>query len=254
MFNEIFSTPEGSSNKEVTVLSKTADLSVLARQQAESFIESLKDVEQERVEASFTDYSILESLIQEVIDNANVSSIEGADTLEVKRMLKSQASSKSHNKKKLVETKAFGYYKAYAQAAIAESLLRKAYNIPRTSFGSVNASRTSITYSEEELEALKKDQHKLRAVIRNVQSKKCIEKKKDNYEESERYQQILDAETQLFSIRTNVEPKESLRNQLLNNVVMPDGTTLSSLPEIESLKKPELISLLQKIVEVINNG
>jgi len=73
--------------------------------------------------------------------------------------------------------------------------------IPKSAGGG-GARRGTVTYSEEELEAFKNDPEALKRAIRNVQSKKSIDKSKADWDpESERWQELLKTEEQLKAIR-----------------------------------------------------
>ena len=242
MFNEIFST-NSTTTKQVAVLSKTTIVTAHARTLAANFIENIREQEhdkelKEQVVKSMDDYTILESLIEPIINNAMVDDIKGASDDEVKKMIRSQASSKSHIKKKLVDSKSASTYQSYVAAAIGEALIRKAYDIPKNFNGISGTTRTSILYTEDELEVLAQDQHEVRKAIRNVQSKKSIEKRK-NGEDTERYMEILQAEQQLFNIRT--------ANFVVPNKTKEISDMLNDVEDINKLKKDDLLNLINEI-------
>ena len=114
------------------------------------------------------------------------------------RMIKSQQSKRSRAKSKEMT---LDNYITMMTGAVAENLLRIAANKPKSAGGG-GARRSSVRYSDEELEAFKHDPEALKRAIRNVQSKKSIYKSKADFDpESERWQELLEVEAQLKALR-----------------------------------------------------
>lgn len=115
------------------------------------------------------------------------------------KMLKSQQSKRSRAKS---ATMSLTNFKTMLTAAVAEELLRRAHSISRTTVG---ASRmTELVLTDEMIETYKNDQTKLAKAIRNIQSKKSVMKKKENFDESsEEWMKLLEYETALKSLRSN---------------------------------------------------
>lgn len=250
MISQLFAAHSADNQRINNQLDKTIDLVKIAREQTESFIDYLetnKDDEtlKQDVIKSMEDYTVLERLIKNVVQEADIETLKEIPMEDVKRMIKSQSSSKSHTKKKLKESGGEGYFRTYVQSAIAEELLRRTYNIPKSSSGFGRVTRTSITYTEEELQELAQDQFKLRSAIRNVQSKKCTELKKlEKGETNERLEQILTAEEQLKGIRVAVAPQASVKVKIVEKLDITD--------DYSSMKKDELVKLLNDIKETAN--
>jgi len=123
--------------------------------------------------------------------------------------------------------------------AVAEGLLRIAANKPK-SVGGGGARRSSVRYSEEELEAFKNDPEALKRAIRNVQSKKSIDKSKADWNpESERWQELLKTEAQLKAIRDGqtVEAEKAIEttNQLEEMLATIDPKDLKATDAKEML-------------------
>src|SRR5690606_2582700 len=101
------------------------------------------------------------------------------------------------------------------------------------------------TYSEEELEALANDPEALKRAIRNVQSKKSIYKSKADFDpESERWQELLEAEEQLKAIRDGqtIEAEKAIEktNQLEEMLATIDPKDLKAADAkdmLESIKQ-----------------
>jgi hypothetical protein len=117
-------------------------------------------------------------------------------------MIKSQKSkrSKAKNARMTLDN-----YRTLMTAAIAENLLRTVANKPKAKTG--NTKTSALDFTEDYLQYLTTDQDKLRREIRNIQSKKSIEKAKPDFDEtSDRWQQLLSIEEILKSIRVDIEP------------------------------------------------
>ena len=155
---------------------------------------------QAKIVESQKSHNVMDQLINDTYDLTSVDigflKDEPAEVLD--RMIKSQQSKRSRAKSKEMT---LDNYITMLTGAVAENLLRIAANKPKSAGGG-GARRGTVTYSEEELEAFKNDPEALKRAIRNVQSKKSIDRSKADFDEgSERWAQLLEAEEQLKAIR-----------------------------------------------------
>ncbi len=145
-------------------------------------------------------HDAMDKLIAEIYDlkQVDISFLKDESAEVLDRMIKSQQSKRSRAKSKAMTLE---NYLTLLTGAVAENLLRLAANKPKTAGGG-GARRTSVAYSEEELEAFKHDPEALKRAIRNVQSKKSIAKAKADFNpKSDRWQELLAVEAQLKAIR-----------------------------------------------------
>jgi hypothetical protein len=188
-------------------------------------------------------HDVMDQLINEICDLTTVDidflKAESEEVLD--RMIKSQQSKRSRAKSKEMT---FENYLAMLTGAVAENLLRLAANKPKTAGGG-GARRTSVAYSEEELEAFKNDPEALKRALRNVQSKKSIYKSKADFDpKSERWQELLAVEAQLKAIRDGqtIEAEKAIEktNQLeemLATVDLKDLKAADAKSMLESIKQ-----------------
>lgn len=194
-------------NQEVTnrgnQLSSTAELTRISTDIAREILKRAEaDAEkyQTKIVESQKSHDVMDQLINEIYDLTTVDidflKAESEEVLD--RMIKSQQSKRSRAKSKEMT---LDNYITMLTGAVAENLLRIAANKPKTAGGG-GARRSSVRYSEEELEAFKNDPEALRKALRNIQSKKSIYKSKADFDpESERWQELLEVEAQLKAIR-----------------------------------------------------
>lgn len=194
-------------SKEVTSrsnqLSNTANLTRISADIAKKILK-IAEADAEKYQQVILDsqksHDVMDQLIKDTYDLTTVDigflKDEPAEVLD--RMIKSQQSKRSRAKSKAMT---FENYLTLLTGAVAENLLRLAANKPKTAGGG-GARRTSVAYSEEELEAFKHDPEALKRAIRNVQSKKSIYRAKADFDEkSERWKELLETEAQLKALR-----------------------------------------------------
>lgn len=202
MLDNVFTVRENEAGATSTrMLTGTAELTRLAANATEDAMHKMNDNAEaynEKLQQSFTDMGKLDELINELVDikSMDLSSVANFDEETVTAMLKSQQSKRSRCKSKEMT---MDNYKSMMTAAIAESIIRLVYDKPKTFIGSRSF---SLDITDEMLAELKEDQEALGRAIRNVQSKKSMEKAKEDFsEDSERWQQLLEAEAKLKSVR-----------------------------------------------------
>lgn len=197
------------------------------------------------VAESQKEHHVMDELITELYDlnSVDIGFLKELDEDTLDRMIKSQQSKRSRAKSKEMT---FDNYMTMLTGAVAENLLRIAANKPKTAGGG-GARRTEITYSEEELEQLANDPEALGRAIRNVQSKKSIEKRKADFsEDSERWQQLLEAEAQLKAIRDGKSLEAEKALEKANKV-----TEMLESIDPKDLKAADAKQLLEGIKEMM---
>lgn len=184
------------------LLNATAELTSLATQIANEILQTVTSDASyaEDVKASQQEHSNMDKLIELVYPLAEVDiqflNYEKEDVAD--KMIRSQQSKRSRAKGKPMTQE---NYRTMLVGAISENLLRIAFNKPKGVYSGLSTSG-EVTYTEEQLEALANDPIALGKAIRNVQSKKSIEKSKEGFDvEGERWVQLLVAESQLKEIR-----------------------------------------------------
>ena len=193
--------------KEVTnrgnQLGSTANLTRISTDIAREILK-IAEADAEKYQAKIIEsqksHDAMDALINEIYDLKQVDieflKTENEEILD--RMIKSQQSKRSRAKSKEMT---LDNYITMMTGAVAENLLRIAANKPKSAGGG-GARRSSVRYSDEELEAFKHDPEALKRAIRNVQSKKSIYKSKADFDpESERWQELLEVEAQLKALR-----------------------------------------------------
>lgn len=187
-------------------LNKTAQLTTLATNIAHDII-TIVIADQEtygaKVASSQQSHDDMDILINELgeLQEVDVQFLKDEDDLVLDKMLKSQQSKRSRSKSKVMTQE---NYTSMMTAAIAEYLLRQAMGKPKgANYGGQQSG--DATYSEDELMKLAADPEALTRAIRNVQSKKSIAKSKNDFDvESDRWQQLLVAESQLKDLRSQL--------------------------------------------------
>ena len=193
----------------------------------------------ERIQMSATDAGALDALINELVDfdSMQLEFLHELDDLTVDSMLKSQQSKRSRCKGK---TMTLDNYRSLMTAAIAEAIIRREFDKPKMHSG---PRASSVNYTPEELAELEADQERLKAAIRNIQSKKSIMKSKEGFsEEDERWQALLKAESELKGLRRSTG-RDPIRGQiaaLMNDV------------NINNLHKEDAINMLSAIKELLD--
>jgi acetolactate synthase regulatory subunit len=224
-------------------LDNTANLTRISTDIA---VEILKRAEAEKYQAKIVEsqqsHDVMDQLINELYDLTTVD-IEflKAESEVLDRMIKSQQSKRSRAKSREMT---LDNYITMLTGAVAENLLRIAAGKPKSAGGG-GARRGTVTYSEEELEALANDPEALKRAIRNVQSKKSIYKSKADFDpESERWQELLEAEEQLKAIRDGqtIEAEKAIEktNQLEEMLATIDPKDLKATDAkdmLESIKQ-----------------
>lgn len=223
-------------------LNSTAELTRISADIAREIMKRAEaDAEkyQQQILDSQKSHDVMDQLINELYDLSTVDieflKAESEEVLD--RMIKSQQSKRSRAKSKEMTLE---NYLTMLTGAVAENLLRIAANKPKSAGGG-GARRSSVRYSEEELEAFKNDPEALRKALRNVQSKKSIYKSKADFDpESERWQELLKAEEQLKAIRDglNVEAEKAIEktNQLEEMLATVDPKDLKAADAKELLE------------------
>ena len=198
---------------------------------------------QAKIVESQQSHDVMDQLINDTYDLTSVDieflKAESEEVLD--RMIKSQQSKRSRAKSKEMT---LDNYITMLTGAVAENLLRIAANKPKSAGGG-GARRGTVTYSEEELEAFKNDPEALKRAIRNVQSKKSIDKSKADWDpESERWQELLKTEEQLKAIRDGqtVEAEKAIEKtsqleEMLASVDPKDLKTADAKEMLESIKQ-----------------
>lgn len=244
MLKELFA--NNNTNQEVTnrgnQLSSTAELTRISTEIAREILKRAEaDAEkyQAKIIESQQSHDAMDRLINELYDLSTVDieflKAESEDVLD--RMIKSQQSKRSRAKAREMT---LDNYITMLTGAVAENLLRIAANKPKTAGGG-GARRSSVRYSEEELEAFKNDPEALRRALRNIQSKKSIYKSKADFDSnSERWQELLEVEAQLKAIRdgqtTEAEKAIEKTNQLEEMLATVDPKDLKAADAKELLE------------------
>jgi len=202
LFNE--ATTEGATKRRS--LEGTAQLTTQAMQLCNDIITKVNDdisngnllSYKELLAESKASPEALDKLINEtdVLVTADVEWLKDLDERTIDGMLKSQQSKRSRLKGKTMTRE---NYTSMLTAALAEQLIRKAFNKTKMS---VRRSAGPLVITEDLLAHYANDQVDLRRELRNIQSKKSIAKAKDDFsEESEYWQSLLVAEEALKSVR-----------------------------------------------------
>ena len=203
----------------------TAALTALATSIARDILKTVNDnTEQyeEAVRESMKSHDAMDELITTLVDLSIVDFefLKQEDEDVLLKMIKSQQSKRSRaiSKDMTIEN-----YLILLTGGVAENILRLAANKPKQHSGFAGSRRTSVDYTDEEKQLFAEDIEALRRAIKNVQSKKTNERKKENFtEDSERYQEILRVEAELKAIRDghNAEAAQALeKNQQVTEIL-----------------------------------
>ena len=234
MLKDLFTSQKVSNNtKGGNQLGSTANLTRISEDIAKEIMKRAEaDAEkfQQVVLDSQKSHDVMDQLIKDTYDLTSVDieflKAESEDVLD--RMIKSQQSKRSRAKSKEMT---FENYLSMLTGAVAENLLRIAANKPKSAGG--GARRGSVRYSEEELEMFANDPEALKRAIRNIQSKKSIDRSKADFDEtSERWQALLEVEAELKAIRDGhsieVEKAVETTNQLEEMLATVDTKDLKA--------------------------
>lgn len=233
-------------------LNKTAQLTSVSTNIAHNMLSTiLEDQEQysERVARSQQSHDEMDNLIKDIGDLPSVEldflQVESDEILD--KMLKSQQSKRSRSKGKVMTQ---DNYTTMLTAAVAENLLRLASGKAKgAGFGSSN--NGDPTYSEQDLEWLAANPDSLTKAIRNVQSKKSIAKSKADFDpESERWTQLLVAESQLKDLRASISGvvNEESKKAVESNKAVED---LLADKDLENMSAEDALALLAKTKEML---
>ena len=235
MLKDLFTSQKVSNNtKGGNQLGSTANLTRISEDIAKEIMKRAEaDAEkfQQVVLDSQKSHDVMDQLIKDTYDLTSVDieflKAESEDVLD--RMIKSQQSKRSRAKSKEMT---FENYLTMLTGAVAENLLRIAANKPKSAGGG-GARRGSVRYSEEELEMFANDPEALKRAIRNIQSKKSIDRSKADFDEtSERWQALLEVEAELKAIRDGhsieVEKAVETTNQLEEMLATVDTKDLKA--------------------------
>jgi hypothetical protein len=246
--NELFNPNNREESTNARTLSGTAELTRLSGNIATNVIRHMEehiDDYRERIAKSATDSNELDAIIKELgeLESADIEFLKKIDENTIEGMLKSQQSKRSRTKGK---TMTLDNYRSLMTAAIAESLIRLAWDKPKSAHGGFKRAGI-VDYTPAQLEELAADQEALRREIRNVQSKKSIMKSKVDFSEAdERWQALLKAEIMLKDLRIGgrsnvieVDTTKDALNELLANT------------DIEHLKAGDSKDLLAAIANLI---
>ncbi len=156
------------------------------------------------------------------------------DEQTVASMLRSQQSKRARLKKK-PQTKEI--YCQMMVAAVAENMIRVAADMPKGR--SFIANTINLNLKDEEIDALALDQEELRRVIRNIQSLKSIEKRKEDFtEDGERYISLCNLLDRLKAVRTTSARTKRVDKTTAKLQKMLDGR------DPESFTKKQLTEML----------
>jgi len=245
--NTLFATTTDEAKKASTRnLTGTARLTQLASAYADEFIRvaGTDKIDDEALQAALKNNNELDALIREAL-TIDVSDEDTEFFLELgnnagEKMLKSQQSKRSRCKGKAMTADNF---RNLLTAAIAECILRDVFGLEKNA-GVGAARRSSLDYTEEELDALAADQVALKKAIRNIQSKKSIMKSKAGFDpSSEQWQQLLEAETLLKSRR---EKTARTRTVKVDETKAALATLLTDV-DTSKLTKAQLSDLIASI-------
>jgi len=232
-------------NQETTVgtnqLDKTAELTMVSATIVSEILKSIENNEEmtNQVKLSMQSHSEMDKLIEMNYDltTVDVEFLKELDAATLDRMVKSQQSKRSRSKSKMMTLE---NYKSMLTGAVAENLLRLVSGKDKQSVG-FSSRMADVTYTDEQLQEIAADQERLRAALRNVQSKKSIAKSKADFDpSSDRWQQLLIAEEQLKSVRIGSAPRASVETNKITEL-------LAGVEDVTSLKGADAKSLLEQV-------
>lgn len=233
-------------------LNKTAQLTSMSSQIAGLVLSSVLSNQEKysaQVVASQSSHDEMDRLVQELGELATIEldflRVESEEALD--KMLKSQQSKRSRSKSKAMTQE---NYTTMLTAAVAENLLRMASGKTKGASGG-STSSGNPTYTENELEAMRDNPDSLTKAIRNVQSKKSIAKSKADFNpESERWEQLLEAEAQLKQLRAEMTgvASEETKVAIENNKAVEE---LLADKDLENMTAEDALALLAKTKEML---
>ena len=243
--NDLFATtPDATASKRN--LSGTARLTQIASKYANDFIQLVEAdcISRDDITAALKSNNAMDDLINSNLtidlsdDDRWFFEDLGSETGE--KMLKSQQSKRSRCKSKTMTTDNF---RNLLVASIAEIILRDVFGMAKNGSTST-ARRASISYTDEELDALANDQAALKKAIRNIQSKKSIMKSKAGFDaNSEQWQQLLEVESQLKSRRVATARTHTVKVDETRSAL----TTLLTDVDVSKMTKNQLTELIANI-------
>lgn len=232
-------------------LDKTRDLTILAQKHANDawkIINSNPADYEDQFKAAVKSHDQMDDLLAEVVDleSIDIDFLKGTSEDELEKMIRSQQSKRSRAKAKPVSQETV---LTMMTGAIAENLLRRAANKPKGQGGGFTAGE--INYTEAQIEEFKTNADKLKKEIRNVQSKKSIMKSKADFDEqSPRYQELLQAEEILKTIRDGSTPTITKEAEDAIAIKSELEETVEEL-DVDSLSEEDAKLLLSKVKEIL---
>ena len=204
--NGLFEAQDGEATTGTRSLEGTARLTQVASEIASQIFRTLEgnmDQYREQVAASQASHGAMDQLIKDLValDSIDVEFIRELSEDTVNAMLKSQQSKRSRTKSK---TMTLDNYRAMMIGAVSENLIRHATGKTKLA-GGARRSAGDIGFNEEQLAFLAEHQDELKRELRNIQSKKSIEKAKEGFVEdgNERWAALIEAEAALKAIRVS---------------------------------------------------
>ena len=247
--NNLFSTKETEATTSTRSLAGTAQLTTLANSLTATCIQTIEaniDYYRKALAESKTSHDAMDALISSIIvlkdvDTEFLTKLEEA-TLD--SMLKSQQSKRSRSKGKIMTME---NYRSMMTAAFAENLIRVATGSSKNATGARRLAG-QVTYTAEQLKELAADQEKLRKEIRNIQSKKSIAKSKEGFSEtSDSWLELLKAEEQLKSIRTD---GSSVKTVLVDTTKDRLTQLFEMVKDINTMRAADAKALLEEIKQL----
>lgn len=246
--NELFATSDKQPSASTRSLEGTERLTSIATGIANEIIaKANSDINEYRdmIAASKENHGDMDKLIFAINDlsTTDVEFIKALSDDTIEGILKSQQSKRSRAKS---NTMTLDNYTNMLTAAVAENLVRLATGKTKSSVA-MNRREGTEPYTTEELEELKANPERLRASIRNVQSKKSIAKSKSIAEDTEYWQALLVLENQL----------KTLRGDTVATVIEVDRTkdklaellTDVNIAELKGANSKELLAKVQELLK-----
>lgn len=224
-------------------LEGTAQLNSVAADVVNAILQHINEHADELAELvveSQRSHDAMDKLINECYDlkAVNIDFLTALSETTLEGMLKSQQSKRSRAKSKVMT---LDNYRNMMMGAVAENLIRRALGKEKTAG---RARRVGIIeYTDEQLEALRLDQDRLRKEIRNIQSKKSIMKSKEGFsEDDEQWKKLLEVEEKLKALRVSTRGTVDTTKRKLAEML--DGI------DIDKLKVADAKKLLQQALEL----
>lgn len=233
-------------------LNKTAQLTANATHVAHKIVQAVIDDQatySDRVAASQTSHDEMDRLIDDLgqLHEIDIDFLKTENDEVLDKMLKSQQSKRSRSKSK---TMTQDNYTTMMTAAIAEGLLRLAMGKPKGAGGGATNSGDP-RFTDEQLVELGSNPEALTKAIRNVQSKKSIAKSKADFsEDTEKWQQLLEAEKQLKGLRSELSGIASKESQAAIEANKKVQERLAD-EDLSKLSAKDALKLLQETKEML---